>query len=69
MPVHEVNIDIQKLEVLNRDVVFEVRADEQLFGKLTVSRGGVGWYPANAPIERHLNWERFDRLLREHFDE
>ena len=64
MPVHRVEVSNIIAEVENRDVIFEVYADEEKMGRLTVSRGGIGWYPSNSPNERRLDWEAFDQLMR-----
>ena len=64
MPVHRVEVSNIIAEVQNRNVVFQVYADEEKMGRLTVSRGGIGWYPSNSPNERRLDWEAFDQLVR-----
>ena len=53
-----------EVEIVNKDLVVEVVADGEVLGKLTISRGGIGWFPKHAEHERHLNWERFDRVVR-----
>ena len=67
MSEHRVHCELPAAEILNKDAKFDVSADEVHFGRLTVSRGGVGWFPANAPAERHLSWEKFDKLIQDHF--
>jgi hypothetical protein len=58
-------VQVPVFEVLNTDLVISVKADEEQFGKLTVSRGGVGWYPRGGELERHFTWEQFARMVRE----
>jgi hypothetical protein len=66
MAQHSVQIDqVPSVEILHKDLEITVKSDGELLGRLTISKGGVGWYPANAQLERHYNWERFDRLVRE----
>jgi hypothetical protein len=60
---------VPEFEVLNTDLVVTVRADEGQFGTLKISRGGLGWHPRGAPLERHLTWERFDALVKHEFGE
>ncbi len=68
MSEHKVYVEFPTAEILNRDATFEIVADDARFGRLTVSRGGVGWFPHNAPVERHLTWEQFDQVIRRHFN-
>ncbi|RIK80542.1 MAG: hypothetical protein DCC68_10820 [Planctomycetota bacterium] len=56
-----------EVEIVNKDLIVEVASDGEVLGKLTISRGGLGWFPKNAEYERHLSWERFDRLVRSEF--
>ena len=67
MATHEFVITIPPKEVLYKYVVFDVSGDNEPLGKLTVSQGGLGWYPANAPLERNLSWEQFDQMIGKHF--
>ena len=53
-------------EVSTRDVIFDVYANAAKLGTLTVSRGGIGWFPFNSPVERRVTWERFDQLISTH---
>lgn len=64
MAEHTITVDSPSFEVLNRDLVVEVRSDEVRFGRLTISRGGIGWYPASGQLERHFSWEQFDRMIQ-----
>lgn len=66
MPEHRLRItQAPEFEILHRDLVIDVDADEELLGHLTVSKGGIGWFPRGAEYERHFTWEQFDRLVRE----
>jgi hypothetical protein len=67
MAQHRVEIDVVPAEIINTDVIFRVHADGRRFGKLTVSRGGIGWFPSSKQKERHLSWGEFDRLVKKHF--
>lgn len=68
MAEHEVRITVPAMEVGKTDAQFDVYADGEKFGRLTVSKGGVGWYPRGPSKERHLNWEQFDRLIQREWD-
>ena len=67
MATHDVVIAMPPKEILHKDVIIEVSANGDRLGKLTVSEGGIGWFPANAPLERHLSWEQFDQVVKKHF--
>jgi len=64
MPIHDVEMSIPTTKVvLHADVVFAVRSDQQKFGELRISKGGIDWYPANAQIPTRLTWEQFSRVM------
>lgn len=69
MAQHTVLIDVPPVEVLNRDLVVTARGDDNTVGRLTISRGGVGWYSYKDQLERHFTWEQFDRLVKREFKE
>jgi len=65
MPRHEIDIEIPPKVVLNSDVRFVIRSDDEKLGELLVSRGSIAWVPGHSPNAIHLPWERFDVLMRE----
>jgi hypothetical protein len=68
MAEHLVHItDMPQLEIVNKDLVIAVAAGGEHLGRLTISRGGVGWFAKNDKQERHLRWEDFDRLIQRTF--
>ena len=70
MADHSVKIEqMPQVEILNKDLEITVMADDQQLGRLTISKGGVGWYPKGASLERPLTWEQFDRIVRRYFKE
>jgi len=60
----QIMMDAPALEVLNRDVIFEVREGGVIMGHLQISRGTVEWVPAKHQHGYHLSWEAFDALMR-----
>jgi hypothetical protein len=45
----------------------EIEGDENVkLGTLLVSKGGIEWRPYKKQ-KRHLSWEKFDRIIREHW--
>ncbi len=66
MPRHDIEIEIPPKAVINTDVRFVVRSDDEKLGELLVSRGSIAWVPGHSPNPIHMQWERFDELMREH---
>jgi hypothetical protein len=68
MSEHTVQIvQVPDFEVLKKDLRILIRADESTLGHLTISRGGIGWLPSGAPLERHFTWEQFAQLVDRQF--
>jgi hypothetical protein len=65
MPRHDIDIAIPPKIVLNSDVRFVVRSDGEKLGELLVSRGSIAWVPGHSPNPIHLDWERFDQVMRD----
>jgi hypothetical protein len=54
-------------ELGSADVRFVIETDEGgRLGTLLVSKGGIEWRPYKKQ-KRPLDWERFDRIIREHW--
>lgn len=66
MAQHEVNFNVPDRPLAHADIIFTVRQDEEKFGELRISKGGVVWYPRNKVLGFKLNWEQLDRLARKH---
>lgn len=60
---HSVRIQAPLLPVGKEDVVFVIKADDTLYGKLKVSRGGIAWISGGSPNQRSLSWERLADLV------
>ena len=55
-----------ELEIIHKDLVITVNsASMGKLGELTISRGGLGWYPSGPSNERHFSWEQFARYVKE----
>jgi len=66
MPRHDVWFTVPERKVGNADIEFTVYSDDERLGVLMVSKGALGWHPANKKSEYVLGWGTFDRLAREH---
>ena len=66
MARHDIDMRIPTTKVvLNADVVFEVRSDDEKLGELHVSRGSIDWHGANSKKPSSLTWERFATVMDE----
>ena len=63
MAQHEIRLKLPAQQIVNSDAQFDVYADKEKLGTLTVSRGGIGWFPFNARNERHCTWREFARWM------
>jgi hypothetical protein len=64
---HELGLRIDhELPVGNVDVKVVVDQDGERLGQLKISRGSIDWKPGRAKRTWQLEWEQFDRLMREH---
>jgi hypothetical protein len=64
MAEHDVQVDIPEVWIGKKDAVFNVYADGGKRGRLTASKGGVGWKPFKGKKELHLSWEKFDLAMQ-----
>ena len=61
MAEHTVEVKTPALEVGKVDVVFTVRRDGQIYGRLKISRGGVEWMQrSDSKKAFHMLWTKFD---------
>ncbi len=65
MPEHSIEMESPPRVVLNSDVTFHVRSDDELLGHLEVSRGALEWRPSRASVNVcSVSWERFDAIMK-----
>jgi hypothetical protein len=70
MAQHSVFVrQMPEVEIQNKDMIIHVEADGVSLGRLTISRGGVGWFSNRDQLERPFTWEQFDRCILQHFGE
>jgi hypothetical protein len=67
MATHNVFFNLPARELGNSDIIIEVFSDEEKFGTITISKGALEWYPANAKNPYKLGWLRFDRVIKASF--
>ena len=65
MPVHKVELSLPATDVQHSDVIVNVWSDDELLGKIFISRGSIDWRPGKHQTMFSLEWERFDEVMRE----
>jgi len=65
MPRHDVRFTLPERRLGNSDIEFTVYSDDERLGILKVSKGAVVWRSANKKLGHVLNWDAFDRIMRQ----
>ncbi|HEY4653235.1 MAG TPA: hypothetical protein VIH22_01910 [Cyclobacteriaceae bacterium] len=65
MARHNVFFNLPQRELGKVDALFYVYSDDRKTGTLTISKGAIEWYPANAKTPYKLSWKQFDQAIRE----
>jgi hypothetical protein len=66
MPVHNVKFTLPKREIGKVDARFFIYEDELKLGELTISKGGIEYFPMNAQKPVKMSWTKFDRVRKGH---
>jgi hypothetical protein len=67
MARHDISLNIvHGITIVNTDIEVEVRADDELLGRIGISRGSIDWKPAHKKSAHRVRWEGFARLMEEH---
>jgi hypothetical protein len=64
MAKHKVNFNVPDRPVGNVDIVFTVRQDDDKFGELRISKGGLVWYPRNSKTGYPVTWKDLDKFAK-----
>lgn len=66
MPEHKISFDLPKQELSNVDANFYIHQDGKKLGQITISRGGIDYYPKHRKTNAiKLSWTRFDEIMKE----
>lgn len=69
MPKHNVYFSVPKRELGYSDIIIEVFSDDERMGTITISKGAMEWYPANAKKPYKMEWSQFDRAIKMYYNE
>ncbi len=67
MAKHNVYLNLPKRELGKADAIFDIITNGRKAGTITISKGAIEWYPANAKKPFKMGWKRFDRAIREYY--
>lgn len=65
MAKHNVFLDLPKREINKVDAHFYIHKDGEKLGQITVSKGGLDYYPANSKKPIKIGWTQFDKMIKE----
>jgi hypothetical protein len=64
MSKHKVFLNLPWTEMNKKDAIFEIYQDGEKFGRITISKGAIEWYPYKAKVPYKLSWSRFDKMIK-----
>ncbi|MGN7823145.1 hypothetical protein ACTJJB_23700 [Chitinophaga sp. 22536] len=64
MAKHNVYFDLPEREIGNVDAHFKVYKDGEKLGQITISKGGIDYYPNKRKKPITINWTQFDELMK-----
>ena len=64
MPKHNVYINLPEREIGNADAHFTIFQNDEILGKIKISKGGIDYYPNKKKIPIKINWTQFDSLIK-----
>jgi hypothetical protein len=64
MARHNVYFDLPERELGKVDANFYIYKDGEKLGQITISKGGLDYYPSNSKKPIPISWSKFDRMMR-----
>jgi hypothetical protein len=62
--MHDVKFSIPERELGKADIEFKIKKDGKVFGKLTVSKGSIVWFPKDTTYGHKIGWTKFDDFMK-----
>lgn len=61
---HKVLFNIPDRELGKSDIKFKVRKNNEVFGMLEISKGGLVWYRKGNSYGNKIGWLKFDSVMK-----
>jgi hypothetical protein len=69
MAKHSIFFELPLVELGKVDAKFEIKKDGKQFGRITISKGDLEWYPNKAKQPYKISWTALDKIIREYYGE
>ena len=69
MATHNVYATLPNAQLRNKDAFFKIYRNGKKLGTITISKGSIEWYPANAKQPYTMRWLQFDKMIKKYFEE
>lgn len=66
MAEHNVTVSLPWHELGKADARFEIYKDGEKFGRITISKGLIEWFPRGKKKGLGITWTAFDKLIKEY---
>jgi len=65
MAKHNVYLDLPTREVNKVDAHFHIYKDNLKLGQMTISKGGLDYFPSNSKKPIRISWTQFDKMIKD----
>jgi hypothetical protein len=65
MAIHKVLLDLPSREINKVDAHFHIYKNGDKLGTITISKGGLDYYPSNSRKPIKIGWTQFDKMIKE----
>lgn len=67
MAKHNVYFDLPEREIGKVDANFYIYQNKEKLGQITISKGGMDYYPSNSKKPIKISWSQFDKMVKERY--
>ena len=67
MAKHNVHINLPWREIGKADVEFQIYKDDEVFGKIKISKGDKEQFSKNAKKPYKISWTAFDKMIKKDY--
>ena len=69
MAKHNIYFELPLVELGKVDAMFHIKKDGKQFGKITISKGDLEWYPNKSKKPYKISWTALDAIIRQYHGE